>query len=571
METKNRFIAINNKKISIGIKWTKIIKSSKIARERFAANEIKNSKYKYGILFDYKEDGTSLLGITSERNKNSAVGALLVSNKIPNQSLFFAKIEKEEDDEEDLYWLCVKDENGYIIEEMDLIANIETLAKEISNIQSVYDNVKIFSPKEDKIVFPDDDITELELSELLEDVNINEYAVKYLKKETNYPLLAVGITLFGFSAFIGYEYIYKENPIVDEIKSGILTESIEAKIDTVKKKISDSISKNNYSQEEYNNLANEQLNEIFDQQFFTKDDIVNNLYVMRELLPEYFVEWELNKVTYDQKSFIFVYKRLDGSSGSFVEINNKLNELLKLNNYKYQFIGNNDALNIVTYKILFESKLENDYLIKKATEERLKENKKDPTGYIFKEIENNKLNIENLKYSNENLSWINKRWGEEPNKIKEKIIEQTILINSSINKIEDILIKEKELKNKENLLIRKKQEKHDIYYMSYLNKSQLNPNYSFSTPVKLTSLPIMDEDNNKKSRKSKKNKKENTLKPLVDVYQFFIDSKEYSVGLDQAYEAMSIIDNKSIIYNTVDYNIKTNEWKIRGTMYETRN
>lgn len=565
---ENKYIVIKNKKVSIGLKWIKIEKQNKLARERIAATYIKESGLNYGSLFDYKEDNISLLALTDENNKNSAIGAQIIAEKI-GYGIFFTEINVDEEEKDKrLFWFVAIDENGRVIPEMDLILSEDELASNVSQFQSIYDEIKIFAPKKDQSVFPDDDFETVILEDFIENENIGKYAVKFLKKQTNYPLLATSIILLSVSSYIGYEYIYKENPIINEIKNGILTESVLARVDE-KKNIQEKNKNNkNLSQEDYNELANKQINEIFDKQFFNNEDIINNLALIRKIIPEYLVEWQLINIKYEKNLFVFSYKRIDGSTGSYNEINLNIKNILSKKGYKYEFLGNNDDLSLVSYVVYFESEKEKEYFKKKAIEDRLESEKKDPTEHVFKEIENIKNEINNLEYSVTDLSWIDKRWGKEPNNIKDKIIEKVSLIDNELIKIKKINESEKEDLKLKNLKIREDKKRYDNYLMLFLNKTQINQQYLFSTPVKISSLPYIEEEKNKK-KKTKKSKKENIiLRPLVDIYEFSISSKEYSIGLDQAYQAMSIIDNKSIIYNNVNYDIKTNNWNIRGTMYE---
>lgn len=563
---ENKYIVIKNKKISIGLKWIKIEKQTKLARDRAAAVYIKDLGLNYGSLFDYKEENYSLLALTNDKNKNSAIGAQLIAEKI-GYGIFFTEIELDSEDERKYFWFVAVDENGRVIPEMDLILSEDELASNVSQFQSVYDEIKLFAPKKDQSIFPDDDFENIILEEIVDNDNINKYAVKFLKKQTNYPLLVTSVVLFSLSSYIGYEYIYKENPIINEIKNGILTENIISKVEQQKIEQKKNKNKKNLNQEDYNSLANEQLNDIFDRQFFNKEEIIENLAKIRNIIPEYLVEWQLTNINYERNSFIFSYKRINESTGSYNEINLNLKKILTKNNIKYEFLGNNEDLSKVSYVVYFESEKEKEYFRKKAIEDRLDAEKKDPTEHIFKEIENLKEEINNLEYSVSNLSWMDKRWGQEPNNIKDKIIEKVSIIENELSKVKEINKNEKEEKELKKLKIRDNKKRYDNYLMLYLNKSQINQQYIFSTPVKISTLPYIEEE--KVTKRKRKNKKEEIiLKPLVNIYEFAISSKDYSIGLDQAYQAMSIIDNKSIIYKNVNYDTKTNNWNIRGTMYE---
>lgn len=581
MNTEHTFFKIGNKKIAIGMSWMLIDKPSQSGRDKRAAQEIKTTHLNYGVMtnnslmINEEEVTTSLLALTSEEQRGAYVGAHLVAKKIKNAA-FFTQVSSEHDDDssENLFWLCAIDENSQVIPEYDLILTEDVLAQKLSDLQSLESESDLYAPQEFFRVFPDSDIKALEIKSLIKGVTLTDYSIVDLRKKTNFVLLAASLLAISLSSYIAYEYVYKENPVIEEIRSGLLLEDVNIKESAMRANSKKTKKSKVLTQVESNQLANSQLEEIFDQQFYSKEDIINNIKTMVEVLPEFLVEWNLKQTTYNKNAFVFVYERITDSTGSFNEMASSLNNLLASKGIKYQYLGSDEELTISTYRMYFESTKEKEYLYKKSQQEELKlANNNDPTKPIFDEIDKVKSEIDDLSYEASMLSFSDKRWGSAPDEIKDQILSQIALIESNLLSVKKIQKREKELNDTSKMIVQNGLVKHDIYYNSFLNKAQLNPSLSISIPAKLAELPFISMDKKaKKSRrnKGKKSKNKTNVMPLVDVYEFKMESKDSTIGIDQAYESMKLIDNKSIIYFNVDYNINTNTWAVRGNMYETK-
>lgn len=569
MNRENEFFKIGNKKIAIGLSWSLIEAGTVSGRKKKAENTIKSTGLFYGLLLDNPEKNDALLALTSDENKGAYIGGQLLSEKIVDGA-FFTQVSSEEDDSGKLFWLCAIGANGRVISEYDCIVEENELAQRISDLQSLSVDLKLYSPQEYFRVFPDYDVLSLELKELSKSKNLQSHTAVDLRKKTNYPLLTASIVALSITSYIGYEYIYKENPLLTDISSGVLYENEvqkELKVSSDNKKLKN---KKNMNQKEYESLANIQLKEIFDRQFYSKEEIVENIGKMVDALPQYLVEYELKQISYNKNSFLFLYERIGESSGTFNQMKIHLDNILKDQNINHEWLGADDNLTQATFRINFDSEKESIYINKKSNEQSRLNDEKDPTKNHYEEIKKIKSKISDLVSSAAELSFVDKRWGDKPDKIHEAIISQASLINGEVNKIKSIYKKEKLLKTKmqdDNLM---GEVHYDTYYNSFINKSQLHQSYAIGTPSQLGTLPsVTKEKTKKKKRKSNKDKAE--LTPVVNIYEFAISSKENSTGLDQVQEAMNIIDNKSIIYFNVDYNINTNDWIIRGNMYEANN
>jgi hypothetical protein len=581
MNRDNEFFKIGNKKISIGLSWSLIEAKSLSGIKKKAELLVKTTGLNYGLLVENddnvlnthnEEDSktkSALLALTSDENRNTYIGGHLVSNKIKDAA-FFTQVANEEEDGTNLFWLCAISSTGRVIAEYDTIVEENELAQRISDLQSFSIDLEIYSPQEYFRIFPDHDVKALELRELTKDIDIQKYLAIDLRKKVNYPLMIASIAALSITSYMLYEYVYKENPVLDDISSGILYEDVYAKQSKVVSDNKKLKSKNSMSQNEYSSLASRQLKEIFDRQFYSKEDVLKNISGMVDVLPQFLVEWELKQISYNRNEFLFLYQRIEGSSGTFNQMKVELNKILKDKNIDHEWLGANEELTQASFRINFDSQIEKIYLNKKSNEQSKLSGEKDPTENNFTEIVNIKKTIYEYENEAKMLSFIDKRWGSKPNEIQESIMAQTSLINGEINKIKSIYKKEKDVKERLQRDDLRGSQYYDTYYNSFLNKSQLHQSYLIGIPVKLSVLPFINIEK-KKSKRRRGKEKSVELRPLVNVYEFQIKSKESSTGLDQVEEAMRIIDNKSIIYFNVDYNIKTNEWAIRGNMYETNN
>jgi hypothetical protein len=583
MNRDNESFKIGNKKISIGLSWSLIEAKSLSGIKKKAELLVKTTGLHYGLLIENDDDDdilntyneednkikSALLALTDDENKNTYIGGHLVANKIKDAA-FFTQVANEDDDGANLFWLCAVSSTGRVIAEYDTIVEENELAQRISDLQSFSIDLEIYSPQEYFRIFPDHDVKALELRELTKVVDIQNYLAIDLRKKVNYPLMIASIAALSITSYMLYEYVYKENPVLDDISSGILYEDVYAKQSKVVSDNKRLKNKDSMSQNEYSSLANRQLKEIFDRRFYSKEDVLKNISGMVDVLPQFLVEWELKQISYNKNEFLFLYQRIDGSSGTFNQMKVELDKILKYENIDHEWLGANEELTQASFRINFDSQIEKIYLNKKSNEQSKLNGEKDPTENNFNEIVNIKKIISEYENEANMLSFIDKRWGSKPNEIQESIMAQTSLINGEINKIKSIYKKEKEVKERLQRDDLNGSQHYDVYYNSFLNKSQLHQSYLIGTPVKLSVLPFI-ELQKKKNKKRRSKKKDVELRPLVSVYEFQIKSKENSTGLDQVQEAMRIIDNKSIIYFNVDYNIKTTEWAIRGNMYETNN
>lgn len=569
MNRENESLKIGSKKIAIGLSWTLLDSKSVSGRKKKAEGIIKSAGLNYGLLVDNPENEDALLALTNEENKNSYIGGYLVADKI-SDAAFFTQIATEEEDGDNLYWLCAISPSGRVLAEYDTIVEENELAQRISDLESFSVDLKLYAPQECFRVFPDYEILPLELKDLIKNSNLTNYITQDLRKKTNYPLLVASVAALSVSAFMGYEYVYKENPVLEDIRSGVLYESVYAKEAQIVNDNKKSKNKKTMNQEEYRSLAISQLKEIYDRQFYSKEDIVSNISKMVDFLPQYLVEWELKQISYKENNFIFLYERIAESSGTFNQMKVELDKILSSQNIAHEWLGANKELTQASFRINFESAQEQIYINKKSNEQSKLENEKDPTKSNFEEIKKIKEVIAGYEYEADSLSFMDKRWGNKPDELQEAIIAQAALINGELNKIKEIYKKQKAFKEKMQERRLQEEVQYDVYYNSFLNKSQLHQSFNIGTPIKLGTLPKVEAVKEKKKKRSSK-KKSVELVPVVNVYEFDIKSKESSTGLDQVEEAMRIIDNKSIIYFNVDYDIKTNNWVIRGTMYEANN
>jgi hypothetical protein len=562
IKRENQIIKIHKKSVAIALQWIHFEYSNVLLRDRIAQGKIKKESNKYGFLNFYSETKNGEIALTNKDLEGSLIGAYLLSQKI-NNAIYFAKVGINEENEEDFYWVCGIDEYGKIIEGTDVIVNDEQLHDKINEISTLYEEVRIYAPKGDIFVMGDnEDIKELELDAILTQETDKQYIVSLLEKKQDYKVVAGIALVVAITGYLGYEYVYKEKPIINDITNGSLTNQMSQYMNEVRRLEPRERSPSSFNQEERNQYAVQQLRTIMDESFYDKYDIINNLKAMYQILPSYLVEWELTPLLYNDNQFTFAYRRIENSSGYFNSLNLKVRDIMNENNFDYQLIGTSEQLTEAVYRINFESEKENALLREEARRASLENNRVDPAEQTLDEITRIQREIDDLIFEARNLGWIDRRWGVEAERLRDTINVKVNQVNDLLNRVERIYREEQEKINSERMESLNNNTYLDNYLTTYLNKSQIHQqDYIFTQPTEKGTLPSITTENNR-------NRGRDEYTPYIEIFEIGVRSTPFTTGLNNALDAMEIIDNRSILFYNVQYNTNNNEWVIRGNMYE---
>jgi hypothetical protein len=547
-------------KLAVGVDWRIVSGKSKFFVKRNISAIVKQENAIYAAMHPVIHEGNSQFVLFQQFSTEVGdlyLGAGFLVDEL--RGCTFIKKLKSEDLSEDRYWIVSISSDGLVLENSDkIIKGQDLLEEEVNNITDLI-NLDIVTHEEDK-----QELEELfEINRTINDATFELFSdletikVKvYLKKEKKGLKVSIGITTAISLAIGGYIY-FKDNRAYESISN----KEHKVKFRPYDKKITDFKNANKkrkgkrkekITDEEYFELSKKQIKNVFETQYYTNNMIINNIIELDKILPHYLVEWELTKFAYTKNGYLFIYSKIPNSIGVYSFLDDEILELSKNNNIHItpSSLESNGKKRI--YQVHFDDNGRKDRLFRRLEEESNITSKMDLLNPVEKDIKKINGQIDYLAYSitNKNIFVINFTNAVEDATLAIKNHQKnlTIFYDNAID-----IIEKKEIKTE----IPSSYLDGDI--MKHIELTQMLTIYNWNYPSSPDIYP-----------KLKGYDYSEDLKPYAQSYEIDITPIE---GLTDSFESMydiaNKIDSKNVIFKSVEYSVKNNEWAIKADLFET--
>ena len=546
-----------------GLKWSKLEGESKLSRDREISNAIKARSEYAGISF--KTERSYQFTTTDLANVGQVAAAIAVQKYLERRAIFYMKMELT-DDVEDKYWLAIISELGEIVDNSDVIVNAGELADIIEDTQNFFDDdIEVFAPMNDMSLFPDDDIQQLSFEEIVNNFDTSDAVIIQLKTEIKPAYLIAGVLLSVIVGYFAYNEITNESPLMNDIKMGVYTQAQHSRYISIDEEYNKFKKSSAKTQDEIDALAGRQLSDIFKAVAYDEKEIIANFKKINNKLNRYYAEWELVEIRYKNNKFTVVYSKIVGSNGSIDGFIKSFESDLKRKKMEYKMVETDEKLASIKYEIMFGAghdtapkKIEiydpEDY---RAKYEDLKKSAVDVLG-----------NIDEQTYGVMNLGFYDSRWGSTLKNIKSNLEKSAMQLSTINDSLEDLLREEKNKKQESVAANKGATKMYGKYVRKYINQAQQMVDSRITYPTKFGNLPDLNEG---KKNTINEEKLSPGLEYPIEIYKFSIMSNlEESNNLNAMEYYTLQFKDKNLLYNEIDYDIKSGNWTLRGTIYETK-
>ena len=541
--------------------WLDFSASSQSGIQNKIKDTIKRKKYdSFGVKIDKSKTDRQIGFAKKEYKGINVLAKFFINQQQFFNSLILLKISDTE------FWICNisngKIDKELIVDETLIEETINTIIDFASGDSS--DALNLFIPSEDYSFFETEyndflsslevDIVDFDINEVLSDntnckIDLVYNATTDMIKQGGILVIAV---LIGF---VGYQKIYKENPLYDSIQnqedSFVFSQNNIKYNNYVKKSEKEDLSS-------FILKAKEQLIVNHNISYSNKEivDIMKKLY---KDFPLYSVEWKLTDINYinnGHEFFRISYKRIPNSFGFINSLKKEIKEVLKDNGYKDFTISVPSTKGDVVY-IDFNFKEKKKININKDITEKTKNIVKN----IDKKIKETVSSIETIESNAITLSFFDKRFGDALENLQSEIQDEVARGNSLIKKAEKQreLLKVKDIKIDESIIQGSQSD--------MLNMQQSYSFYKWDEQSRPTYYPILDRQTENKYK---------NIKYYAQSFDFSVNVGSNAnvigfEGLSGIMENTSLLNQPYIIIKEVSFNLDKEIWEVEGSYYEKLN
>ena len=552
----SEYIKIGDKDVIIGLDWADIEGKSKRQVVTDIKKEAKETNNYYGYFSELKNK-TSQYVLFPNSNDNVVVGSAIIAD-VFKDTVFIKKIDTGNINTTK-YWVCAVDNDGLIFEDGDRIfEDEEELELFINDMISLYEmKVVSFANSFDfSNIKADHSLDSDFFDSYLSD---NDYKVKKLIRDTsiNRKYLLGGVA--GLLITVGSFLFFHEDDLYNDIVNEVVMEdfSIMSKeLRKYQKSTKKEKRRKTFTQEEITELGKKSFKNYYDSNFFDNKEIINNILLLDNHLERYAMEWELDKLIYDDNKFILIYKKIEGSIGVFTD----------LDNYISNFSNNNDLFNVKPIaltnsgnKRIYEVDFGENINEKKFLARKLEEENKISKKEIIDDLEDKAKKIRSdAIFISENIRELN---------IFQRIFTNDVLI--AYEEIEELIEQSKKVYDKINEEIAREEPPILIKEGSlsgselrYVEISQRDSLFLWSYPKSNLIFPD-------KKLLAVKGKDAVALKPFARSYKVELTSiEEISKGAIYMEEALNYLDKPYIIIKSVEFSKEEDMWAINAEIFE---
>jgi hypothetical protein len=404
------FLRIGDKKYALGLDWVDIKGSNKFLLKNALSKIVKENKVTHASLSPIINEGKSQYVLFSRFKSKEDVYAAASCFLEKYKSRIIVRKLISDDPSISKYWMLAIDANGFVLGGGDVVVvGDEDLQEEVNGLKYLLDlKVVVFSQhKEDlaDLITIDEEIAD----SIFDDFSQHDYIkIKvYLKKERpwlKYVFIGAGVLSVCLTGYI----VLKDDSQFQEIiqnKHMNKVKKLDSEIKKWKKENSGRNKKKVKTPEQLDTLAKQQLLDIFDSQFFTKGEIVENLRRAENILPLYLVEWKLTRLAYTKNNFIAVYQKIPKSNGVYKDLDSEISMISSDSGVEIRPVGLDSNGSVRTYKVGFLDNGRSDkfFMRKKVESEKVgkivrlktfeKKIKKDRSAMSYLVIEASQLNV----------------------------------------------------------------------------------------------------------------------------------------------------------------------------------
>ena len=552
----SEYIKIGEKELIVGLDWSDIEGKAKRQVVAEIKKEAKETNNYYGYFSELKNK-TAQYVLFSNSQDNVVVGSAIISDLFKDV-VFIKKIETG-DINATKYWVCAVDNDGLIFEDGDRIfEDEEELELFINDMVSLYE-MKVVS-------FTNDfDFSDIEPDIKLEDdffernINKPEYKIKQLVKDNTITRQHVmGIITFIVLSVGAFLFFYEDDMYNDIVNEVLLDEfSIMGKeLKDYKKANKKDSRRKTFTQKEITELGINNFRDHYESYFFNNDEIINNILMLDTDLERYAMEWEFDKLIYEDNKFLLVYKKIQGSIGVFSDLDYYINEVsLSTDVYDINPIALTDSGRKRVYEVNFGENLKEKQYLARILEEKNKISKEE----IIEDLEDKVKKIRNdATFVSENVLELNIFQRVFTNDVLEAYDEIEMLISKSrkvykeiseeINRVEPpVPLVENSLSGSE---------------LDYVEISQRDSLFLWSYPANGNVFP--DEKLLKVRGKDAR-----TLKPFARSYFIEVASNEdISKGSIYMEEALIYLNQPYIKIKSIEFSKEEDMWVINAEIFE---
>lgn len=557
-------ISINNTKFVTGLNWEDLPTVTSKTLNTEIKKLLKSKNNIYGC--KHFRGNNRQIGFADKTyyNQVSLAIALVKSFDEQKSGLFLRQVDQLN------YWICLITEKGNFSKDFEgIYSETETHLKIEEAVELGY-----------HLIIEESQLDAIEKEFSLDNYNVEienydfESKLKSYKKSSEDSItelkvgnkqiimqsIKIGVTILALGA--GYEFVYKYDPLYQEIYDQQFSGSVNSAEQAYKKKLK--VATKNQSQEEFSNLGKKIVVDRMESNVYSKEEIYDYMKNFNDKLPLYLVEWEFSSYEYskniqnNEAKFTLNYTRIKDSTGYYDEVKNELEKLIKneIKPLRYKLVDGANTATDISYDIYFKepkiTAIEN--LAEK--QKRLADNK----NKIEKSIKKNKDEVSKLESSVEELGFYDKRFGGKLEEIKENIITSSQAV---VKGYKDLTKLNEEAHSKQVVVPKE--------YVSgssneLINLAQQNPGLDWKN-LKVVKLP--DPKNTKKSKPVKGKEAEPELKAYANELGFEINSKSnITSGIENSKVAIDLIKKSWININSFSYKVNNETWTIKGEGYE---
>lgn len=557
-------ISINNTKFVTGLNWEDLPTVTSKALNAEIKKILKAKNNIYGCK-NFRGNNRQI-GFAEKSYYNQASLAVVLINSFDEKKsgLFIRQVDQLN------YWICLMTEKGTFSKDFeDIYSEAETHIKIEEAVELGYNLIveesqleiikKEFSLDNYNIEIETYDF-ESKLNSYRKNSSDSIIELKVGNKKIIMQSVKIGATILILGA--GYEFLYKYDPLYEQIENQEFSSSIGAAENLYNKKVKSSAK--NQSQEEFSNLAKKTIIDRMASNVYTKDEIYNYMKLLNDKLPLYLVEWEFSSYDYSKNSinneakFTLNYTRIKDSTGYYDEVKTQLDKLIKeeIKPLRYKVVEGGNTATTISYDIYFK---EPKITIVENIEEKQKKLKasKDKSD---KEIKQLKGKVSSLESSIIDLGFYDKRFGGKLEEIRDEISDGSQAIVKQYKNLTKI-IEESDSKK-----IEVPKDYINGSSNELINMAQQNPSLDWKN-LKTVKLP--DPKNAKKPKVVKGKEPEPELKPYANELGFEISSRNnISNGIENSKNAIDLIKKSWININSFSYKVNNETWTIKGEGYE---
>tara|TARA_B100002019_G_C21265627_1_gene599264 strand:- start:500 stop:2179 length:1680 start_codon:yes stop_codon:yes gene_type:complete len=553
-------ININNYNLAIELEWRTVEGNNQKTIHRKLRKEATNNKtqFNYGAYSNtYKDIKKSQYTVSNDSQNDDKViyPAALIFLQDYKGYVIVKEVSRDEHDNVH-YWVCIIDPKGTIIE--DKVLNENNTESTVSNYVTIYD-YKLLAFKNEYVPYDStievDDIISQEDFKLPKNAKELKFTFfRYKGKEINKNYVVILIfAIVGLTYFFNY---YETDKKIELQNKKWLTEyqTYQDEVELWKKNNDRNFNRSSksseleYTQNEFTNLAKKQIQNQFDVQLYSNQNIIKNIREIERTIPLYLAEWKLNTIGYTNNQIILTFDKIQSSTGVFTELDYLIDDIDKKRediNITTLDLANNGLTRI--YRVEFNNFKNTNKNADGETlfEIRRKQFKK--ISELSDDIDRLRRQINSTGRRVSNISTFDQIFSDKLETIETSTQRKLLELKDLY---EDI---RKEINYKpENFELAVNLQKRT--FLEYIETTQINNNYDWIYPKDLSLYPLIDTKQN--------------LNYFARSYEVGASSRE---GLSNDFEALinaglELSDLNGII-TLLEFDTEDSSWTIKGMIF----